>query len=48
MAAKTEFQQLDEDSSLKADFARVDITNFWDGLQNEYRTLLKNALSFLV
>ena len=32
MAAKIEFLRLREDSSLKTDFAGVDIGNFWAGL----------------
>ena len=33
MAAKIEFLRLRKDSSLKTDFAGVDIGNFWAGLQ---------------
>ena len=48
MAAKIEFLRLREDSSLKTDFAGVDIGNFWAGLQNEYPILSKRALNFLI
>ena len=48
MAAKIEFLRLREDSSLKIDFAGVDIGNFWAGLQNEYPILSKRALNFLI
>ena len=48
MAAKIEFLRLREDSSLKVDFAGVDIGNFWAGLQNEYPILSKRALNFLI
>ena len=48
MAAKIEFLRLREDSSLKTDFAGVDIGNFWAGLQNEYPILSKRVLNFLI
>ena len=48
MPAKIEFLRLRKDSSLKTDFAGVDIGNFWAGLQNEYPILSKRALNFLI
>ena len=48
MAAKIEFLRLHEDSSPKTDFAGEDIENLWASLQNEYPTLSKRALSFLI
>ena len=46
-AAKIEFLQLREDSSLKAGFTE-DIGSFWAGNHKEYSILSKRALNFLI
>ena len=45
MAAKLEFFQLREDSSLKTGFTE-DIRSFWAGIHKEYPILSKRALNF--
>ena len=47
MAAKIEFLQLREDSSLKTGFTE-DIGSFWAGIHKEYPILSKRALNFLI
>ena len=47
MAAKIEFFQLRENSSLKTGFTE-DIGNFWAGIYKEYPILSKRALNFLI
>ena len=47
MAAKIEFLQLREDSSLKTVFTE-DIGSFWAGIHKEYPFLSKRALNFLI
>ena len=47
MAAKIEFLQLRENSSLKTGFTE-DIGSFWAGIHKEYPILSKRALNFLI